>query len=202
MHLAIVAPPLTSARLAICVGKRTLWNCSDVSPGCGSENGRGRTQRRPHRQRLVGWFPNDTDLGGQEPRQERPARGRFLRCCFPYSGTLRESRGRQPGLAHPEPREDAASVGYEAVGPAAEWRRGFCQPWRYRCRSTQDEKGEWDYLFPMAAISSMLLDHHVAPRRNESSLGKLALYDDANRLAGPKAVWAVNVNAFNNGFWC
>ncbi len=203
MHLDVVAPPLTSAWLAryLC-WKRTLWNCRDVSPGCGSENGRGRTQRRAHRQRFPGRFPGDTDLGGQEPRQKRPARGRVLSCCFPYSGALRESRRRQSGLAHPEYREDAAGVGYEAPGPAAERRRGFCQPRRHCRRSTADEKGERDYVF---LHSRCILDVIGPPQGTSpqwSSLEKLALCDDANRLAVPKADSALPVNPWNSGLLC
>lgn len=57
-------------------------------------------------------------------------------------------------------------------------------------------------FFSMAAILSLLLDHHVAPRDNEGSLEKLALCDNANRLAGHKSVSAVCVNGFNNDFPC
>lgn len=53
-------------------------------------------------------------------------------------------------------------------------------------------------MLSMAAISPMLLDHHVAPRRNERALGELALYDDANRLAGLNSCSAVCVNDRNN----
>lgn len=177
MHLA---PQLTSARLAICVGKRTLWNCSDVSPGCGSENGRGRTQRRPYWQRCTGGLPADTDLWGKEPRQER---GRFVRCLFPSSGIFRESRGEQPGLADSESREDAARVGYEAAGPAAERRGGFRQPRRHCRRSPSDEKGGWDDVDVRAV-------HVIGPPRS-TRLGKLSLCDDANRLAGPGLHWRI-----------
>lgn len=206
MQLAVVAAPLTSARLALSAGKKKKKGLCETAAMSvqvvAAKMAEVELKDVPTGKDLPAESPvTPTSDGKNLARNDQHEAGSSAAASPTAEPPAKAGEG-SLGLLTPNPAKMPQASAMKRLDPQQNGGEAFVNRDGTVAEAPRMKKASETTFSSITVISSPTLKHHEARRRSETSLGNLALCGDANRLAGPRADSAVFVTAFNNSRRC